>query len=209
MLTLAIAKGRILEEASELFRKAGFNADAWTKESRKLIHEVPEDGMRVMIVRATDVPVYVEHGAADIGIVGRDTVLEQDSDLYEPLDLGIGKCRLSVARPKNAGPEPTPLKVATKYAHLAEKFFAGKGKQVELVKLYGSIELAPLTGLSDCIVDLVSTGKTLLENGLEETEKIMDISTVLVVNRASLKTQSEAVKSLLERLRPVCEAVKS
>lgn len=209
MLTLAIAKGRILEEAAELFKKAGFNVEPWTRESRKLIHDVPEDGMRVMIVRATDVPVYVEHGAADVGIVGRDTVLEQDSGLYEPLDLGIGKCRLSVARPKNAGPEPTPLKVATKYPHLAEQYFAKKGKQVELIKLYGSIELAPLTGLGDCIVDLVSTGKTLVENGLEETERIMDISTVLVVNRASLKTQSEAVKRMLERLRPVCAAVKA
>jgi ATP phosphoribosyltransferase len=173
-------------------------------ESRKLIHDVPADGLRVMIVRATDVPVYVEYGAADIGIVGRDTVLEQGSDLYEPLDLAIGKCRLSVARPKNAPPDPVPLKVATKYAHLAERYFAGKGVQVEIIKLYGSIELAPLTGLADCIVDLVSTGKTLKENGLEETERILEISTVLVANRAGLKTQSEAVKKLLARLRPVC-----
>lgn len=209
MLTIALAKGRIQEEAAGLFRRAGYNPDAWMKESRKLIHEVPADGLRVMIVRATDVPVYVEHGAADVGIVGRDTVLEQGSDLYEPLDLGIGRCRLSVARPKNGSLDASPLRVATKYAHLAEKHFGTKGRQVEIIKLYGSIELAPLTGLADCIVDLVSTGKTLVENGLEEVEHILDVSTVLVVNRTSLKTKSDEVKRMLEKLRPVCETVAS
>lgn len=209
MLTIALAKGRIQEEAAGLFRRAGYNPDAWMKESRKLIHEVSEDGLRVMIVRATDVPVYVEHGAADIGIVGRDTVLEQGSDLYEPLDLGIGRCRMSVARPKGGTLDARPLRVATKYAHLAERYFNAKGRQVEIIKLYGSIELAPLTDLADCIVDLVSTGKTLVENGLEEVEHILDVSTVLVVNRTSLKTKSDDVKRLLEKLRPVCETVTS
>ena len=204
MLTLAVAKGRIQDETAELFRRAGLHPAAWTGDSRKLIHEVPEDGMQVMIVRATDVPVYVEHGAADIGIVGRDTVLEQQSDLYEPLDLGIGRCRLSVARRKGDTGDPHPLKVATKYPNLAKQYFGAKGRQVEIVKLYGSIELAPITGLSDCIVDLVSTGRTLLENGMAETEEILSVSTVVVVNRASLKTRSAEVKALLDRLRPCC-----
>ncbi len=203
MLTLALAKGRIQEEAAELFRRAGYDVDVWMQESRKLIHEVPADGMRVMIVRATDVPAYVEHGAADIGIVGRDTVLEQNPDVYEPLDLGIGRCRLSVARPTGDTSDPTPLVVATKYPRLAEKFFSARGRQIELIKLYGSIEIAPLTGLSDCIVDLVSTGRTLKENGLEETDIICEISTILIANRASLKTRSDEVKELVERLRKV------
>ncbi len=177
--------------------------------SRKLIHDVPEDNMAVMIVRATDTPVYVEKGAADIGIVGRDTVLEGGFDVYEPLDLGIGKCRLSVARPNNAGPERQPIKIATKYPHLAEAFFSARGRQTEMIKLYGSIELAPLTGLSDCIVDLVSSGRTLKENGLTETDIIMEISTVVIVNRSSLKIRSAEVKSFLDRLRPVCGALPS
>lgn len=209
MLTLALAKGRIQEEAAEIFRRAGYQPDAWMKESRKLIHEVADDDMRVMIVRATDVPAYVEHGAADIGIVGRDTVLEQAPDVYEPLDLGIGRCRLCVARPREAGPDRSPLVVATKYPHLAELWFNRQGRQIELVKLYGSIELAPLTGLADCIVDLVSTGGTLRENGLVEEATIQDISTILIANRASVKTKSAAIKSLIERLRPVCEKAPS
>ncbi len=209
MLTIAMAKGRILEEAAELFRRAGFNPAAWTGDSRLLIHEVPEDNLRVMIVRATDVPVYVEHGAADLGIVGKDTLLEAAPDVYEPLDLGIGRCRLSVARRKGDQSEPQPLVVATKYPRLAEQFFSARGRQIEIVKLYGSIELAPLTGLSDCIVDLVSSGRTLLENGLEEVEVIREISSALIVNRASLKTRSAAVKDLVARLRAVCEQVGS
>ena len=151
----------------------------------------------------------MEKGAADIGIVGRDTVLEGGFDVYEPLDLGIGKCRLSVARPNDSGPERQPIKIATKYPHLAEAFFSARGRQVEMIKLYGSIELAPLTGLSDCIVDLVSSGRTLKENGLSETDIIMEISTVVIVNRSSLKIRSAEVKALLDRLRPVCGALAS
>ncbi len=207
MLTLAVAKGRIQEEAAELFAKAGYTTAAWSKESRKLIHDVPEDNLRVMIVRATDVPVYVERGAADAGIVGRDTVLELAADLYEPLDLNIGKCRLSVAVKDPAALERTPLRVASKYAHLAEAFFGAKGRQVELIKLYGSIELAPLTGLADCIVDLVSTGGTLRENGLKEVEVIREIATILVVNKTSLKTKSDAVKTLIGRLDKIVNGV--
>lgn len=209
MLKIAIAKGRIQDEAVALFRRAGYDVSAWSVESRKLIHTIADGSLSIMIVRATDVPVYVEHGAADLGIVGRDTVIEQDADVYAPLDLGIGKCRLSVARPREALGEPQPLKVATKYPRIAEDYFARKGRQIELIKLYGSIELAALTGLADCIVDLVSTGRTLSENGLVETEVIQEISTVLIANRASLKIRSTEIKALMKRLRPHCETVAS
>ena len=204
-----MSKGRIQEEAEVLFRRAGYDPEAWNGEGRRLIHEIPAQGLRLMIVRATDVPVYVEHGAADLGIVGKDTVLEADADVYEPLDLGIGKCRLSVARRAGDTGDPYPLKVATKYPRLTERYFGARGRQVELVKLYGSVEIAPLTGLADCIVDLVSTGRTLRDNGLEEAETILDISTVLIANRAALKTKSEQVKDLIRRLRPVCATMVS
>jgi ATP phosphoribosyltransferase len=209
MLTIAMAKGRIMDEAAELFQQAGFSSAEWTSDSRRLIHEVPQDGMRIMVVRATDVPAYVEHGAADIGIVGQDTLFEMAADVYEPLDLGIGRCRLSVARIKGDESDPQPLKVATKYPRLAEAYFGSRGRHIELIKLYGSIELAPLVGLADCIVDLVSSGRTLVENGLEEVAVIREIASSLIVNRASLKTKSIEVKSVIERLRPFCEKVAS
>jgi ATP phosphoribosyltransferase len=155
-----------------------------------------------MIVRATDVPTYVEYGCADLGIVGKDTLMEQDKDLYEPVDLKFGYCRLVVAEPAELSRNDDPaswsdIRIATKYPNVTEKFFAGKGVQVEIIKLYGSIELAPLVGLSERIVDLVSTGETLKQNGLVEVETIAEITSRLIVNRASLKTRYKRISDII------------
>jgi len=208
-ITIAIPKGRILEESVELFGKIGIDCAELLGNSRKLIFENTAQRMRYMIVRATDVPTYVEYGCADLGIVGKDTLLEQDKDVYEPLDLKFGYCRMMVAEPAGLAKDDDPsrwtnIRIATKYPHVTEKYFAAKGIQVEIIKLYGSIELAPLVGLSERIVDLVSTGETLKQNGLVEVETIADITTRLIVNRASLKTKhqriSEIIKGLESRL---------
>ena len=207
-LTIAIPKGRILTESIELFSRIGIHLDSMLDDSRKLIFEYPEQNLRAMIVRATDVPTYLEYGCADIGIVGKDTLLEQDKDLYEPLDLGFGYCRMMVAEPAGLASDDDParwshIRVATKYPHIAEKHFAAKGIQAEIIKLYGSIELAPLVGLSERIVDLVSTGETLRQNGLVEVETIAEITTRLVVNRASLKTKHKRIRGIIDGLEEV------
>lgn len=204
-ITIAIPKGRILEESVELFKKIGIDCDELLSKSRKLIFENRAQKMRYMIVRATDVPTYVEYGAADLGIVGKDTLMEQEKDLYEPLDLKFGYCRMMVAEPAGLAQNDDPsrwtnIRIATKYPHVTEKYFAAKGVQVEIIKLYGSIELAPLVGLSERIVDLVSTGETLKQNGLVEVETIAEITTRLVVNRASLKTKNRRITEIIEGL---------
>jgi ATP phosphoribosyltransferase len=158
-----------------------------------------------MIVRATDVPTYVEYGCADLGIVGKDTLLEQEKDLYEPLDLRFGYCRMVVAEPAELSRDDDParwtsIRIATKYPNCTERYFTGKGVQVEIIKLYGSIELAPLVGLSERIVDLVSTGETLKQNGLVEVETIAEITTRLIVNRASLKTRQKRISQIIKGL---------
>ncbi len=166
-LSIAFAKGRILDEALPLFEKAGLPVHVVKKAGRQLI--IDSENYRFMIIRASDVPTYVEYGAAHLGIVGKDTLLEGDYDLFELLDLKIGICRISVATLKGKSlPEEGPIRIATKYPNIAKNYFAQKGRQVEIIKLYGSMEIAPVVGLSDAIVDLVSTGKTLKENGLEE-----------------------------------------
>lgn len=208
ILTIAIPKGRILTESIELFAKMGIDLSSMLDDSRKLIFEFPEQQVRALIVRATDVPTYVEHGCADLGIVGKDTLLEQDKDLYEPLDLGFGYCRMVVAEAAGLATTDDPsrwthIRVATKYPHVAEKHFASKGVQAEIIKLYGSIELAPLVGLSERIVDLVSTGETLRQNGLCEVETIAEITTRLVVNRASLKTRHQRIRAIIDGLEKV------
>lgn len=204
-ITIAIPKGRILHDSVSLFRKIGIDCDELLSDTRKLIFENPKQKMRYMIVRATDVPTYVEYGCADLGIVGRDTLLEQQKDLYEPLDLKFGYCRLVVAEPVELSRTDDPaswtnIRIATKYPNVTEKYFAGKGVQVEIVKLYGSIELAPLVGLSERIVDLVSTGETLRQNGLAEVETIAEITCRLIVNRGSLKTKHKRITQILEGL---------
>ncbi len=208
LLTIAIPKGRILEESITLFGTIGIHLESMLQDSRKLIFEYPEQQLRALIVRATDVPTYVEYGCADLGIVGKDTLLEQDKDLYEPLDLKFGYCRMMVAEPAHLATSDDPtrcshIRVATKYPHIAETYFAAKGLQAEIIKLYGSIELGPLVGLSERIVDLVSTGETLRQNGLVEVETIAEITTRLVVNRASLKTRQLRIRKIIDDLEAV------
>lgn len=209
-LTIALPKGRILKEAAELFRTAGVDFSKIFQDKRKLISETLEEGLRFMIVRSQDVPTYVEYGAADLGIAGRDVLLEQGLDLYEPLDLEIGKCRMMIAEPKEVAGLDSPddwthMKIASKYPKITMKYFLEKGVQVEIIKLYGSIELAPLLGLSDRIVDLVETGETLRKNGMVEVETMMEISSKLVCNRASLKMKPKRIKELVERLAKAVE----
>lgn len=207
-ITFALPKGRIMQDSMALFAKIGITCPEMEGSSRKLVFENPETRFRFMAVRATDVPTYVEYGCADLGVVGKDTLMEQGKDLYEPLDLKFGYCRMVVAEPKTLRQEDDPanwsnIRVATKYPNVTERFFAAKGIQVELIKLYGSIELAPLVGLSERIVDLVSTGATLRENGMVEVETIAEVTSRLIVNRASLKTKHQRIIRILEGLERV------
>ncbi len=200
-VTIAVSKGRILDQSLPLLAKMGIEPVEDPNSSRKLIFPTNDENIKLIIIRATDVPTYVEYGAADMGIAGKDVLMEYDGDgLYEPLDLGICRCRLSLA-----GPAETPViqgrtRIATKYVNTTRDYFASLGKQVEIIKLYGSMELAPVLGLSDLIVDLVESGKTLKANGLVEMEKICDISSRLVVNKASMKMKHDAIKSLVARM---------
>jgi ATP phosphoribosyltransferase len=204
MITLALSKGRIFEETVPLLKAAGIEVLDDPEKSRKLILETNQPNVRVLVVRATDVPTYVQYGGADLGITGKDTLLEHGSQgLYQPLDLQIAKCRISVAVRADfdyasAVKQGSRLKVATKYVAIARDFFASKGVHVDLIKLYGSMELAPLVGLADAIVDLVSTGNTLKANHLVEVERIMDISSRLVVNQAALKLKQEPIRKIID-----------
>ena len=206
MITLALSKGRIFEDALPLLRAAGIEVLDDPDISRKLILATSRPNVRVLVVRATDVPTYVQYGGADLGITGRDTLLEHGSEgLYQPLDLRIARCRISVAVRTDfdyasAVRQGSRLKVATKYLAISREFFAAKGVHVDLIKLYGSMELAPLTGLADAIVDLVSTGSTLRANHLVEVEHIMDISARLVVNQAALKLKQVPIRALIDAL---------
>jgi ATP phosphoribosyltransferase len=208
-LTLALSKGRIFDETLPLLKAAGIEVLDDPEKSRKLILATSRPEVRVVIVRASDVPTYVQYGGADLGVTGLDTLIEHNagwgggSGLYQPLDLQIAKCRVSVAVRAdfdyaNAVRQGSRLKVATKYVNIARDFFAAKGVHVDLIKLYGSMELAPLTGLADAIVDLVSTGNTLKANNLVEVERIMDISSRLVVNQAALKLKQEAIRGVID-----------
>ena len=204
MITLALSKGRIFEETLPLLRSAGIEVLEDPEKSRKLILDTNQPDVRVLVVRATDVPTYVQYGGADMGITGKDTLLEHGSDgLYQPLDLQIARCRISVAVRADfdyasAVRQGSRLKVATKYVAIAREFFANKGVHVDLIKLYGSMELAPLVGLADAIVDLVSTGNTLKANHLVEVEHIMDISSRLVVNQAALKLKQAPIRRIID-----------
>jgi len=204
MITLALSKGRIFDETLPLLKAAGIEVLEDPETSRKLILPTNQQGVRVVLVRATDVPTYVEYGGADLGVTGKDTLIEHGGQgLYQPLDLQIAKCRMSVAVRADfdyasAVKSGSRLKVATKYTSIAREFFAQKGVHVDLIKLYGSMELAPLTGLADAIVDLVSTGSTLKANHLIEVERIMDISSRLVVNQASLKLKQEPIRAIID-----------
>jgi len=206
-LTMALSKGRIFEETLPLLEAAGIQVSENPEQSRKLIIATSNPGLRLIIVRASDVPTYVEYGAADLGIAGKDVLIEHAAQhpggLYQPIDLNIARCRLAVAVRKGfdyeaAVRQGARLRVATKYTQAAREHFAAKGVYVDLIKLYGSMELAPLVGLADAIVDLVSTGNTLKANDLVAVEDIMPISSRLVVNRAALKTRHAQLQPLLD-----------
>ena len=204
MITLALSKGRIFDETLPLLKTAGIEVLENPETSRKLILPTNQPDLRVVLVRATDVPTYVEYGGADIGVTGKDVLIEHGgAGLYQPLDLQIAKCHMAVAAPvgfdyQRAVRQGSRITVATKYTTIARDFFAEKGVHVDLIKLYGSMELAPLTGMADAIVDLVSTGKTLKANNLVEVEHIMDISSRLVVNQAALKLKTAAIRTIID-----------
>ena len=200
MLTIAVSKGRIYEEALPFLEEAGIKPIDDPETSRKLILSTTRDDVQLVIIRATDVPTFVEYGAADMGITGKDVLLEHGAEgLYEPLDLKIAACRLMTAAHKDAPKPKGRLRVATKYVKTTQLYFANLGIQAEIIKLYGSMELAPLVGLADCIVDLVDTGNTLRANNLEPRELIMNISSRLVVNKAAMKMKNQAIATLLEQ----------
>ncbi|MGW8309512.1 MAG: ATP phosphoribosyltransferase [Thiogranum sp.] len=200
-LTIALSKGRIFKETLPLLAHAGIEPVDDPEASRKLILDTNHDDVKLVIIRAADVPTYVQYGAADLGVAGKDVLMEHGgAGLYEPLDLGIARCRLMVAGREPWSEQAQRLRIATKYVHSAKKYFADQGVQVEVIKLYGSMELAPLVGLSDLIVDVVDTGNTLKANGLRPLEKIADISSRLVVNKASMKRKHARVQAFIDKL---------
>lgn len=206
MLTIALSKGRILDDTLPLLAEAGIAPAENLEKSRKLIIPTTRDDVQLLIVRATDVPTYVEHGAADLGVAGKDVLMEYGGQLYEPLDLNIARCKLMTAG-KVGAPEPKGrLRVATKFVNIARRYYAEQGRQVEIIKLYGSMELAPLVGLADKIIDVVDTGNTLRANGLEPQELIAHISSRLIVNKASMKMKHAELDTLIQALRQAVEA---
>ncbi|MGD8617400.1 MAG: ATP phosphoribosyltransferase, partial [Gammaproteobacteria bacterium] len=200
-LTLALSKGRIFRETLPLLAHAGIEPLDDPETSRKLILETSRDDIRLVIIRASDVPTYVQYGAADVGVAGKDVLMEHGGEgLYEPLDLHIARCRLMVAGRESYPEQGQPLRIATKYVNSTRRYFAEKGQQVEVIKLYGSMELAPLVGLADLIVDVVDTGNTLEANGLRPLETIADISSRLVVNKASMKRKHARVQAFIDQI---------
>ena len=209
IITVAVPKGRLLEEASALFERAvGVSPRKLLEGTRKLAADAPAAGLRFISIRAGDVASYVEHGAAAVGIAGLDVLREEPRDLYEPLDLGIGRCTVIVARPRNARPLPRGVapRVATKYVSLAAHHFAAKGVPAEIIPLHGSIEVAPSLGLADAIVDITETGETLRANGLVVEEDVLEVSARLIVNRVALKLHAERLRRLIAALREACAA---
>lgn len=203
-IVIAVPKGRVLEQLSGRLAEAGISTSALTAKSRKLVREDKKAGLSFLLLKPDDVPTYVEYGAADLGIVGRDVLMERDYDVFAPVDLDIGRCRMMVCGLPDepvAGRGERPLRVATKFPHIAERYFRSKGIPVELIFCQGSVELAPLTGLADVIVDLVETGETLRQNGLVALEPIADISSVVIANRVGLKLRRKSIEPILNALR--------
>ena len=209
MLTIALSKGRLADQTLDLMEKAGYDVTAAREKSRKLILEDQNAGLRFILAKPSDVPTYVEYGAPDIGVVGKDTLLEEGRQLYEVLDLGLGRCRMCVAGPaslKDKLDEIPNKRVGTKYPNITRNYFEGvKKESVEIIKLNGSVELAPLTGLAEVIVDIVESGRTLYENGLDVLETVADISARLVVNRVSMKMKADEIKPMISKLREALE----
>ena len=203
-VTVALSKGKLLDSTLALFQKAGYLGPEMSSDDRRLTFEVPQSGLSFLVVRPTDVPTYVEYGAADVGVAGKDLLMEQQLDVYEPLDLRIGWCRIAVAALVGLDERTrlsSKLRVATKYPNITEWHFNRQGIPVEIIKLYGSIELAPVVGLADRIVDLVSSGQTLKANNLKEMETIAESTARLIVNRASLKMKHRAITTMINKLR--------
>ena len=209
MLTIALSKGRLAEQAVELLEKAGYDCTAAKEKSRKLILEDEKQGLRFILAKPADVPTYVEYGAADIGVVGKDTLLEEGRQLYEVIDLGFGRCRMCVCGPKELKGKLDTIpnkRVSTKYPNITRAYFEDyKRESVEIIKLHGSIELAPLIGLSDVIVDIVETGRTLFENGLDVLETVAEVSARVVVNKVSMKMKASEIKPMIEALKKQVE----
>ena len=202
MLTIALSKGRIFDQTLPLLEKAGISIPKSELESRKLILDTNLKDVKVIVIRASDVPVFVQHGAADFGIAGKDVLLEHGANgIFELVDLGISKCRLMIASKKDQDLNKSTLKVATKYVKSAKEYFYKQGKQVEIIKLYGAMELAPIVGLSDCIVDLVDTGNTLKANNLVPIELILEISSRLIVNSAAFNTKHKDIKQWIQKIK--------
>ena len=201
MLNIALPKGRLGDKVYELFSKIGYDCKSIYEDNRKLIFENPENGVRYFLVKPSDVAIYVEHHAADVGIVGKDILLENRSDVYELMDLNIGKCRMAVAAPDGYVEDPDrTLRVATKYVNVAKDFYSGKNRDIEIIKLNGSIELAPILGLSDVIVDIVETGNTLRENNLKVIEEFQSISARFIANKTSFKFENKMISKMLGEL---------
>lgn len=200
-ITIALSKGRILEETLPLLAEAGIELVDDIKKSRKLVFPTTNPNVRILVIRATDVPTYVQYGGADLGVTGKDVLMEHGGEgLYEPLDLNIARCRLMTAGPKGEAPPVGRIRVATKFVNLARRYYAAQGRQADIIKLYGAMELAPILNLADEIVDIVDTGNTLKANGLEARELIDHISTRLVVNRASMKMKHEQINPIIEKM---------
>ncbi|ABR46798.1 ATP phosphoribosyltransferase [Alkaliphilus metalliredigens QYMF] len=201
VIKIALAKGRLADQSVKLLESIGIDCGPLLDKGRKLIVALPKDHLEVVFVKAPDVPTYVEHGAVDMGIVGKDVLLEANKQLYEVLDLQFGKCKFSVAGSTSMENYPTPhMRVATKYPNIAKNFFQSKGQSVEIIKQEGSVELAPMVGLADVIVDIVETGNTLRENGLMVFEDIVEISARLVLNQVSYKTKHQEIRGLIDRI---------
>ena len=207
MLNVALPKGRLGEKVYAMFEKAGFECPSIKENNRKLIFENEEVGVRYFWVKPSDVAIYVERGAADIGVAGKDILLEYQPDIYELLDLDIGKCRMAVAAKEDFRDDPqNTLRVATKFSNIAKNYYAGKGREIDIIHLNGSIEIAPILGLSDVIVDIVETGTTLKENNLKVFETIVPISARLIANKASYKFKSASIDAIVESIRCQMEA---
>lgn len=206
-LTIALSKGRIFKETLPLLKAAGIELLEDPEQSRKLVFETTRADVNIIIIRATDVPPYVQYGAADIGVAGKDVLMEHGAEgIYEPLDLRIAQCKLMVAALKDAPDVDGRVRVATKFVNITRRYYASQGRQADVIKLYGAMELAPLVGLADRIVDVVDTGNTLRANGLEPTELICEISSRLIVNRASMKTRQKEIGEILQAIEAAVDA---
>lgn len=202
MLNIALPKGRLGDQVYEMLASIGYDCPGYYEQNRKLVFESPQKGVRYLLVKPSDVAIYVEHHAADVGIVGKDILMETGTDVYELLDLKIGKCRMAVAAPENYVEDPDrTLRVATKYVNVAKEFYGTKNRDIDIIKLNGSIELAPILGLSDVIVDIVETGSTIRENHLKVIEEFKDISARFIANKTSFKFKNEIISRMLNQLR--------